>query len=349
MIEVIKDKDLWNQQLGLIDHIDFYFTYDYHYISKDENEVPILIKYTEGNTSLLFPLLVRPIENTAYYDAVSVYGYAGVLAINIDAHFNKNKFHNELFDFLKKQKIVSVFSRLHPYIEYQESLLEGLGNITTLGKVVYIDLTEDPKNQKQMFSSRTKTYLNTSRKTCSVIESKDENHLMTFMELYRETMNRVKADEHYFFSEKYFRKLLTSEDFNAKLLLNIHDESQTVRGCVLCIEKGPFVQYHLSALNDACHDPGAIKLLIDEMRINSIKAGFTYLNLGGGRGSNEDSLFAFKSNFSKKFKDFKIWKCVVNEEIYRTLVENHLKDSNENRLIDADFFPAYRAKINVVS
>ena len=159
-------------------------------------------------------------------------------------------------------------------------------------------------------------------------------------------MNRVNADKQYFFDEQYFHQLLSSSDFNSTLLLNIHNDSQTIHGGALFIEKGPFVQYHLSALNEDFHDPSCIKLIIDEMRIKSSNAGFEYLNLGGGRGSKKDSLFAFKSNFSKKVKSFKIWKHIVDEKAYKTLVENHLRHSVETGPIDTEFFPAYRSNIN---
>lgn len=349
MIEVIKDKSQWNAELSLIKHLDVYHTYDYHHISKNEDDIPILLKYTDGNTTLLLPLLFRPIENTGYNDATSVYGYAGLLTANIDKDFDKRNFQKELHEFFIENKIVSVFSRLHPYIKHQETPLEGLGSITALGQVVYIDLNDTLEDQRKMFNRRMKTYLNKSRKICTVIESKREDHLQTFMELYRDTMTRVNADKRYFFSDEYFKQLMSSKDFEAKLLLNIHNESQSMSGGALFLVKGNFVQYHLSALNEDFHDLNSIKLIIDEMRIKSTNSEFDYLNLGGGRGSNEDSLFAFKSNFSKKFKDFKIWKYIVNEKMYDILVQNHLKESTENEHIDPEFFPAYRSSVNIHS
>ncbi|MBA6151382.1 GNAT family N-acetyltransferase [Gelidibacter maritimus] len=346
MIEAIKEKEKWSQQLANVDESDFYFTYDYHHISKKNNELPMLIKYNFGNTVLLLPLLLRPIENTHYFDAVSVYGYAGIIAVHLDDQFNKEHFQKELTEFFKNLKIVSVFSRLHPYLEYQESLLDGLGSVTTLGPVVYIDLKESLTSQRKQFNRRTKTYLNTSRKTCTVIESTLKSDLNAFIKLYIRTMNRVNADDQYFFNDEYFHRLMASNDFNARLLLNIHNDSKTIHGGVLFIEKGPFVQYHLSALNEDYHDPSCIKLIIDEMRIKSTNAGFNFLNLGGGRGSKKDSLFAFKRNFSKKFKNFKVWKYVVDEHVYDALLKERLQHSVTEDAIDPEFFPAYRSMLN---
>ncbi|OBX26750.1 FemAB family protein [Gelidibacter algens] len=342
MIEVIKDKNQWIEQLSLIENLDFHHTYDYHDLSKKEDELPILIKYTEGLTSLALPLLIRSIKNSDYKDATSVYGYAGILTLNLDQHFNRDDFYKELNVFFNDHKIVSVFSRLHPYLEYQEALLGGLGTITTLGKVVYIDLKDSLENQRNMFNRRMKTYLNKSRKTCKVIESKLPNHLESFIHLYHDNMRRVDADDSYYFDKNYFDRLMSSKEFKSRLMLCLHIETETVIGGALFIEKGKMVQYHLSGLDDDYFDLNPIKLIIDEMRIQSTQQQFEFLNLGGGRGSKEDSLFTFKTSFSKHFKEFKIWKYVVNEKVYRTLVEKHLGTRSETEVSNDDFFPAYR-------
>ena len=349
MIEIIKNKIPWDEQLLLIDRVDFYHTYDYHHLSKNDDELPILIKYTNGHNSLVLPLLLRNIENSNYKDAVSVYGYVGILTLNIDENFNKENFHKELNTFFNENKIVSIFSRLHPYLDCQESLLEGLGTINTLGKVVYIDLTETLEDQRKMFNRRMKTYLNKSRKSCTIVESKLKDDIDSFINLYHANMKRVDADDHYFFDNDYFHQLMESEDFTTRLLLCIHNETQTIIGGAIFIEKGSIVQYHLSGLNEKYFDLNAIKFIIDEMRIKVTNQEFEFLNLGGGRGSKEDSLFKFKSSFSKNFKEFKIWKYVVDEDAYQMLVKKHLQSSLETDIENMNFFPAYRSKIKMNS
>ncbi|MGC1633638.1 MAG: peptidoglycan bridge formation glycyltransferase FemA/FemB family protein [Gelidibacter sp.] len=343
MIEVIKDGKQWNQQLSLIEHLDTYHTHEYHHITKNAGESPILIKYTDGRTSLFLPLLLRPIENSNYKDAISVYGYTGILTLSLDEHFNKKKFHNELNAFFNENKIISVFSRLHPFLNHQESLLEGLGTIVIRGKVVYIDLNTTLEDQIKLYHKRMKTYLNKSRTTCMVIESKLENDLDTFIDLYHQNMKRVDAEKNYYFDKSYFQQLMLSKEFTTKLTLCIHNETQTVVGGALFMKKGKFVQYHLSGFNEEYSALNPIKLLIDEERITSTNQGFEYLNLGGGRGSAEDSLFKFKLSFSNQVKEFKIWKYVVDENAYRMLVENHLECPLEVALKNTEFFPAYRS------
>lgn len=342
MIEVIENKKEWNKELELLKDVDFYHTYDYHHLSKNSNESAVLIKYTDGSTSLFLPLLIRDIDNSIYKDATSVYGYSGVLSLNMSDKFKTEEFYKELNVFFNDYKIISVFSRLHPFVNHQEAILSGLGTVANLGKVVYIDLTDTIENQRKMFNKRMKSYLNASRKSCTVIESKLENHLQTFIKLYHENMKRVDADTNYFFEDSYFHQLLTSTDFSTKLYLCSHNETQQIIGGALFIEKGGMVQYHLSGYDEDYHDLNAIKLIIDEVRIRSTQNNFTFLNLGGGRGSKEDSLFTFKKCFSKNTKQFKIWKYIVNEEVYGALVQKYLGSSLMTE--SNEFFPAYRVK-----
>ena len=74
------------------------------------------------------------------------------------------------------------------------------------------------------------------------------------------------------------------------------------------------------------------------MRIIATNNGCKFFNLGGGLGGrDDDSLFDFKSSFSKDFKEFKLWKYIVKQDVYDDLVAK--KGVPE----DSDFFPLYRS------
>ncbi|KSA14301.1 peptidoglycan bridge formation glycyltransferase FemA/FemB family protein [Maribacter dokdonensis] len=346
MIETIEHKEKWVEQLAKIGNTDFYFTYDYHHLSKSEGEQPILLKYTQGNQSILLPLLLRNISGTEYKDAISVYGYAGILTNDNSSNINASEFQKSLKAFFVEKNIVSVFSRLHPFMDAQEDLLEGLGEITEQGMVVYLDLTLPIDVQRANFNRRLKTYLNKARKVCTVIEGNHKEDLKKFIELYHENMRRVDATDSYFFNEEYFERIMASKDYTPQLMICKDNETQKTIGGAIFIKKDNIVQYHLSGLDADFFDLNPIKLIIDEMRLKSVEEGYTYLNLGGGRGgSNEDSLFRFKSGFSKDFKNFKLWKFVVNEEAYEKLTIDHLNKYPGIDKNDISFFPKYRAVI----
>ena len=97
-----------------------------------------------------------------------------------------------------------------------------------------------------------------------------------------------------------------------------------------------FVQFHLSGTRNDYLRLKPSKLFLDEMRIEATNRNFKYFNLGGGFGSQEDSLFEFKSSFSKDHRTFKVWKHIVNQDIYDELCKN-IKPENTS------YFPLYRA------
>jgi hypothetical protein len=66
--------------------------------------------------------------------------------------------------------------------------------------------------------------------------------------------------------------------------------------------------------------------------------GYKILHLGGGVGSNEDGLLAFKKSFYRKdLRTFHIGKKIFITDTYNELVQ--MRDKN----IESNFFPKYRA------
>jgi len=346
MIEIITERKEWDEAVNFAVHSDFYHTYYYHNLSKKENETPVLIKYKDAHSCVLLPLLVREIENTDYKDATSVYGYAGVLCLTEILNFDNENFRKELNQYFLDQKIVTIFSRLHPYIEHQEDVLDGLGTISNPGDVVFIDMQEPLDIQRQQYSSRLKTHVNKAQRLCTILDGKTEEHIQAFMDIYYENMRRVNATDGYFFSEHYFYQLMISSDFKTELKLCIHNETQEIIAGALFIKTDDIVQYHLSGIKEEFLNINPIKFVIDSVRIQATNEDYKYFNLGGGRSNKQDSLFSFKASFSKNFKPFKLWKYIVDKNVYGDLVkEQEEKELGMSFEIDKEFFPAYRRKL----
>ncbi|WP_422080650.1 GNAT family N-acetyltransferase [Ulvibacterium sp.] len=341
MLEIVRDKEKWDKVIQKCALVDFYHTYSYHQLSKKRGEEPILICYKEGNQIIAIPLLLREIEGSIYKDATSVYGYPGPISSNIteDKHFFL--FQKELHNFLKSQNIVSVFSRLNSLIPHQEHCLDRLGLLETPGRLVYIDLTKTLEEQWATYSRRLRTYINKSRSIYSIRQARTEADVDRFITLYHENMRRVNAYEHYFFDKKYFMDLMNSGDFATELLFAVNINSNEVAGGALFTKKDAFIQYHLSGTRERYLDLNPVKLLIDEMRIRGSSENFKYFNLGGGVGSKEDSLFYFKSGYSKFIVPFKVWKYKVNHTIYENLVKQ-LGKGQEHCENPLEYFPHYR-------
>jgi len=336
-LNIITTKKEWKKAINNARCFDFYHTYDYHNLSKLEGETSLLIEYKEEDKIIYLPLIKRKIKGTDYFDAISVYGYAGPIQKNVNETFDNSKFLKALNLFFKNEKIVSVFSRLNPFIEYQETILKNIGLIEELSSVVNIDLTKDIDDQRTIFSKTTKRYINKCRKTFDFRISNTEKDILTFIDLYYENMDRVNAKDTYYFSKDYFLNFINSEDFKTEVLLAIDKESGKIISAAMMVKTKNIIQYHISGTRNDYLNASPIRLLIDEMRLKGTKEGFRYFNLGGGLGNQEDELFRFKSSFSKDFKPFKVWKHIANETVYEKLVQK-----NNVKNIDSNFFPLYR-------
>lgn len=336
-MEVIEVKESWDKTLEDIISYDFYHTYDYHHISKSENEKPILLVYSEEDKIIAIPFLLRQVFDSDYRDLTSVYGYSGPLVKNIDETFDNSNFKKELNAFFEMYQVVSVFSRLHPFLNKQGFVINNLGKIKKLGKVVNIDLSKTLDEQRSQFSKTTKRYLNKTRKICLVKNEVNSKMIDVFMDLYYENMDRVNAKQSYYFSKEYFEAFANSKNFKTDILYLVLEETNEIISAAMMIKTNNIVQYHISGTRNKHLDLTPIRVLIDEMRITATEQGYEYFNLGGGLGSLEDSLFNFKASFSKDFKDFKIWKYVVNQSSYDNLVKQY-SDLNGNQ----EFFPLYR-------
>lgn len=337
MIKEITSKQEWDNVLSKVDTYDFYHTYDYHIISKQEDEKCVLLQFEKDNYLIAIPLIIRPIEGTDYFDITSVYGYSGPVSKNISYNFNNTQFITEFKEYLFNKKIVSVFSRLNPFINHQKDILKNLGDCEDLSSVVFIDLTNDIEVQRQGYQRRIKSHINKSRRLCTIKKAQTQEEIEAFIDIYYENMNRVDAEDSYYFDKDYFFKFLKCNDFKTDLLLAIDNETNQYISGVMFVKTNQIVQYHLSGTKTDFLNIMPVKMLIDEMRILATNKGYKYLNLGGGLGSKEDSLLRFKKSFSKELETFSLWKYIVNVDAYNKL-------SSKNEVTNTNYFPAYRSK-----
>ena len=341
-VEIVSDKKKWDSILQQIGSYDFYHTYDYHQLSKKENEKALLFVFEQNPSLIAIPFLIRPIKNSEYYDITSAYGYVGPVSRNIPNNWDNAMFITELRAFFKVYKIVSVFSSLNPFIKQHDVVLKGLGEFKTLGPIVNIDLKQPIQKQRENYSKITKRYLNKADKLLSLKVSSAKEDVLKCIELYYQNMMRVNATKKYFFDVNYFFTLINSEGFETDVIHAVLNETgEIVSSAIMVRTNNKIVQYHVSGTIEDYLELSPMRFLIDKMRIMAAKQGYEYFNLGGGLGNREDSLFQFKSTFSKDFKDFRIWKLICNQGVYDELViKKKIKMNSED-----GYFPSYRSSI----
>jgi len=336
MFEILSldQEDRWNEVVRSMKQYDFYHLAEYHQL--ENSGKPLLIYFSSKKTSLALPVILRPIDGTAYYDLTSVYGYAGPLSNkeNPDEQTIKD-FQKALLHYLDSLRVVSVFSRLHPLFSNQESFLSGLGNVVDTNQTVGIDLSLPEQEQKRQYAHSVKNHINRLKRKNVVVKKEQTQEAMDlFIEIYRENMKRVNASDMYFFSNDYFYRFL--KKLSAALFLAYY-EGKAISGSLVTTCNG-IVQPHLSATLNEYLRWSPLKLVWDFIRIDAIEKKEKWLHLGGGVGGADDTLFQFKAQFSDMRFSFKTWRYIHDKETYVRLVS----EKQVNQVLPSSFFPLYR-------
>jgi hypothetical protein len=338
IIDVHDDK--WDAVISKCKAYDFYHTRSYHKLETDRNgdEAVLFVCFLE-QVFIAIPLVIREIEGTQYFDCTSVYGYSGPLSNEEASDISEaliEIFRIELLEYFRKENIVTVFSRLHPLIETQV-VFNNFGTIRNVNKTVAININLTPEEQRKQYRKSNKSEINQLRKKkgYTVKKAETDEEITAFVAIYFKTMERVSADNYYFFEANYFRKILDDPNYEAILLLALKEDTITA-GAIFTITN-KLMQYHLAGTATPFINDTPMKLILDEARLLANSLQLNFLHLGGGVGGNDDdSLFRFKAGFSKMYFQFSTWQYIVYPETYNELV-------SKNGVLESEYFPLYRA------
>ena len=349
----LEDRREWDETLARIGSHDFYHTHAWHRIAEERREgTARLFVHSEGETVIALPLLLRSLDGVPggcrawrrWWDATSVYGYAGPLCSNPEPPQEALvRFRRGLERIARRMKIVSVFSRLHPFMN-QEHLVAGLGEVRLRGRTVSVDVTAPEDVQVAAFRGDHRRDIRRLRRMgLECLVDTEWNYLPEFERIYSETMCRVRARDLYFFDRRYFEAL--RRDLNAHLFV-VLGQGEALSGGVM-IESGGILHYHLGGTATEHVSTAAGKLVMDEARRWAKARGLRTLHLGGGVGGREDSLFYFKTGFSDRTHPFRLWRWIVNPATYGILCERWA-NGNRRAGVDhssSDYFPPYRCPV----
>jgi hypothetical protein len=347
--------DQWMEVLERCFQYDAYHLPGYHALAEDRGEGrAVLLVYEEGDDLVAVPLLLRPVEAVAglaqvgrgLQDATSVYGYAGLIASHPQIpRAMLQGFQAALADHLRDQKVVSLFSRLHPLIG-QRPWLSGLGEVVFVGQTVSIDLTLPLEAQRAQYRKGHKFDLKRLRRlslTCR--HDRDQAYIGEVARIYLETMHRVDATDEYLFDRTYFDQLVSLLGSHVHLLV-CQSEDEIVCGAFFLLCNG-IAQAHLGGTRTDYLRLAPMKLLIDEARLWATEKGAHVLHLGGGVGAQEDLLFRFKTGFSDRRHEFAIWRSVLLPQVYDQLCQARTQwvEQTGAALVSSGYFPAYRCPV----
>lgn len=331
-ISEISSKNEWDEALAKAAHHDFYHTWDFHLISQRNGEGdPVLFELRTPHGGVLFPLLSRPIAGSSRRDLTSVYGYPSPLSYGLIDRAEIAELWDSFLSHLSQRGYVSLFSRCHPFLTPE---VLGEDAYQPCGRVVVIPLEGSEEQQRAAYRTNHKRDLRKLERLGVVCQADDSPlSLANFMAHYEATMRSLNAAPYYYFSRDYYQGLLAAESFAT------HIYSCSLEGRVICsgifVFCDQFVQYHLGGTAPDFVHLAPTKLMFDTVRRDASRLGYQYFCLGGGHGSQEDSLFRFKAGFSSLVRDFRLIRKIVDHDEYQRLCVGVADDTS--------YFPRYRA------
>ncbi|NYR10415.1 GNAT family N-acetyltransferase [Psychrobacter sp. BI730] len=290
------------------------------------------------NKEVLLPIIVRDIDSE-HWDATSTYGYGGPLMDKTLTDAELDIVLDEIRAFLCERGCVSLFMRLHPIIN--KEWIPTVGKALTHGLTLMSDLSKSEEEHWSETQNRHRRGIKKAMKMDVVTKTEflTRQNAMVFSDIYKETMRHVKASDYYFFDDDYFFNLL--ENLQEKILLiTAYQDDKPIGSSIytLCQESG-IMQFHLGGTLNAYTHLQPSKLITHVARNWGRENRYEVLHLGGGVGSNLDSLYEYKKGFSSQELLFKTYRLIVNAAKYTELVTDIW--FTESDLL-SDFFPLYR-------
>lgn len=327
-----QESEAWYTALKHLPQADIYFLPEYHQVHELNGDgLAQAFVAEEGDEILFYPFFVRPIKqkeakptSTGWYDIETAYGYSGPLCTTTDDTF-LSKAWNVFSAWCRENRIVAEFTRFNPLLKNQQ--YAGAAWPVKLDRqivAVPLDCSKNelwdnyPSVQRNMVRKALKKEL-----VCQEV-SLDEG-LPVFRHLYNQTMDRIEAQDYYYFSEAYFRHM--SKALAEKLVLfTVQEKHQKTIAAALFLWYDKKIHYHLAGSDADYREVAPTNLLLHTVAQWGQERGFHWLNLGGGRTPlPDDSLFHFKASISRLRLPFYTGKRIHDPVVYEALCAEWLQ------------------------
>ncbi|MGV1049726.1 MAG: GNAT family N-acetyltransferase [Solirubrobacterales bacterium] len=267
---------------------------------------------------LLAPLIVRPVGEGPERDAISPYGYPGL----VEAPAASAAALDPAAIDLSATGLVSVFLR------------HALGPAPLAGATErnVVQVAEPALPPKSRSSDRRQIRRNLEAGyTLALVPGAETTAAQRagFLDLYEQTMRRTGAAAHYFFAAAYFDRVLAAR---RTWLALAHAPGGELAAASLAAVSDGYLHYYLSGSDDAHLRDSPMKNVVARLVEHSAELGLP-LNLGGGitRG---DALEEFKRGFANRTEPWLSSELICDPEKYRLLSAGKSP---------TPFFPLYRS------
>lgn len=302
---------------------------------------PRLFYYNDGVTRGINVVMMRDvakdehfigkIPEKQFYDFATPYGYGGWII--------EGERKDELFEayerWINKNHIISEFVRFHPLVKNNETA-GGFYEVHMLGEVVHIDLSSRQSIWDNFISQNRNKIRKSIKCGVKIYNGRYPEIFERFKKIYDVTMDQDNAEDYYYFDQNFFESVMESLPRNVQIFYAVKDK--TIIAASIMLAANGRMNYHLSGSLREYNNLAPVNLLLYEAALWGNENGCRSLYLGGGVGSDEDSLFIFKRGFNRgELNRFYIGKKIYDKEKYRQLMEIRGMASDRS-----SYFPAYR-------
>jgi hypothetical protein len=299
----------------------------FYYEGKSTRGINVVMKRDIASTECFENVL----EKNKYYDFTTPYGYGGWL-IEGDATILLSDYEA----WCRENHIISEFVRFHPVLK-NHSLVAGAYDVIPLGETVVMDLSSSGIIWENTTSKNRNKIRKAQKNGIHIYNGRCPQFFETFRTIYNSTMDKDQADAYYYFGEAFYKSILEDLPLNAQIFYAEY-QGQVIASSIMLAVNGK-MNYHLSGSLKSFQHLAPTNLLLYHAALWGYANGYKSLYLGGGVGSEEDSLLTFKRAFFRgELNRFYIGKKIFNQGVYDKLVEMRNDIPSES-----NFFPKYRA------
>lgn len=303
---------------------------------------PLLIHYENARTRGINVVMKRDvaddshfkgkIEPGTYYDFATPYGYGGWI---IEGEDTEHLF-NEYQRWVERNGIISEFVRFHPMVKNHQKCTSFF-EVIQLGEVVHMDLNSPEEIWNNTISKNRNVIRKAIKNDVKVYNGRFPEIYEKFRVIYNGTMDKDEAEDYYYFKEPFYESVLSDLPQNAQVFWAEKD-GQVIAASIMLAANGR-MNYHLSGSIREFSSLAPGNLILYKAALWGCANGYKTFCLGGGVGSEEDSLFKFKRAFYKgELNHFYIGKKIYDLERYKKLV-------TMRNNIESNYFPLYRAEV----
>lgn len=301
---------------------------------------PLLFYYNDGKNRGINVVMKRSIiedphfkgvlNDDRYFDLATPYGYGGWLIEG-----DTEQIFKDYERWCLRNNIISEFVRFHPMLNNQAPVANHY-DVMGLGKAVAMDLSS-PEVIWENISSKNRNMIRKAIKNdVKIYNGRYPEIYKTFQSIYNSTMDKDKAEDYYYFEDAFYKSIL--EDLSENSQIFWAEKNGTVIAASIILECNGFMNYHLSGSLQEYNSLAPTNLLLYKVALWGCAHGLKSLYLGGGVGSEEDSLFKFKRAFYKGgLHQFYIGRKVFDTDVYQELTM-----MRTDRIENVNYFPVYR-------